>query len=77
MIVRKIFMSRKALSNYRARNSTLSLGSMRYMRVHLGSLLRCLVQLAEERPCAVAGKLPATTGWQPVLPRTQRAPPLD
>ena len=28
-------------------------------------------------PCAVGGKLPATTGWQPVLPRTQRAPPLD
>ncbi len=62
-------MSRKALSNYRARNSALSLwGSTRYQRVHLAQLADMPCATRGRAPCAVAGKLPATTGWQPVLP---------
>src|SRR5260370_17445475 len=37
--------------------------------VHLGSLPRCIAQPATNLCVHVSGKLPETTGWQPVLPR--------
>ena len=40
--------------------------------VHLGSLPQCIVQPAKGHCVHVSCKLPETTGWQPVLPRTPR-----
>jgi len=48
----------------------LILGSAGYQSAHLGSLPRYSAHSRESRPSKVAGKLPATTGQRPVLPRT-------
>jgi len=48
----------------------LILGSAGYQSAHLGSLPRYSAHSRESRPSKVAGKLPATIGQRPVLPRT-------
>jgi len=48
----------------------LILGNAGYQSAHLGSLPRYSAHSRESRPSKVAGKLPATTGERPVLPRT-------
>jgi len=48
-----------------------ALGSTGCQPVHLGSLPRCVFPSCEPhlRYRIVAGKLPATAGWQPALPK--------
>jgi len=48
----------------------LILGNAGYQSAHLGSLPRYSAHSRESRPSKVAGKLPATIGQRPVLPRT-------
>ena len=45
-------------------------GRTRRQPVHLGSLPRCFAQIRNNFRVHVSGRLPETTGWQPVSPET-------
>gem|GEM_PF-5052668 len=51
------------------RREALDLGSTGRWPVAFGSLAECMAATTVDEAIMVRGKLPRTTGWQPVLPR--------